>query len=45
MSSVINQDDMLNAVREKAYGGSGHGITDSEWNEYGLMDGYAILGF
>lgn len=34
MSSVINQDDILSAVREKAYGGSGHGVTDSEWKEF-----------
>ena len=26
--------DILSAVRKKAYGGSGHGITESEWKEF-----------
>lgn len=34
MSSLINQDDILKTVREKVYGGSGHGITESEWEEF-----------
>ena len=34
MSSVINQNDILSAVQEKAYGGSCHGVTNSEWEEF-----------
>lgn len=34
MSSVINQDDILKIVREKACGCSAHGVTDSEWKEF-----------
>lgn len=34
MSSIINQDDILNAVREKINGDSGHGVTESEWEDF-----------
>lgn len=34
MSAVVNQDNILCVVREKACGGSGHGVTESEWKAF-----------
>lgn len=37
MSTVVNQDDILKTVREKAYSGLGHGVTESEWKELSVL--------